>query len=80
MATMPSADFCPITLDVTAQRAAWVAVGAGGDSSTFALGLRPAPLATTAPLGFDGNSSPFELALSSTPIGTQTARETDLPG
>ena len=80
LATMPSADFCPITPDVTARRAARVTLGSGGTSSAFALALSPAPVATTAPVGFDGNSSPFEMALSSTPIGTQTASETDLPG
>ena len=79
LAAMLSADFCPITPDVTARRAVRVAVGSGGHSSTFALGLRPAPMATTAPLGLDGNSGPFGPGLSSTPIGTQTARGTDLP-
>jgi len=77
---MPSADFCLITPGVTAKRAARVAVGSGGDSNPFGLALRPAPMATTAPLEFDGDSSPFKLALSSTPIGTRTASETDLPG
>ncbi len=48
-ATMPSADFCPITRDVAAVRAARVAVGSGGVSSPFGLALSPAPLATTAP-------------------------------
>jgi hypothetical protein len=80
LATMPSADFCPVTPDVAARRAARVTVGSGGDSSAFALALSPAPLATTAPLGFDGISSPFGLGLSATPIGTRTARGTDLPG
>jgi hypothetical protein len=50
LATMPSADFCPITPGVAARRAARVAVGSGGTSSAFALALRPAPLATSAPL------------------------------
>jgi hypothetical protein len=80
LATMPSADFCPITPDVTARRAARVAVGSGGDASTFALGLRPAPMATTATLGFDGDSGPFEPALSSTPVAAQAASGADLPG
>jgi hypothetical protein len=78
--SMASADFCPITPSVTAERAAWVSVGSGGDSSAFALALSPAPLATTATLGFDGDSSPFGLALSSTPLAAQTASGTDLPG
>jgi len=77
---MASADFCPITPDVAARRAARVAVGSGGDASTFALGLKPAPMATTAPVGFDGASGPFGPALSSTPIAARTAGETDLPG
>ena len=68
LATMPSADFCPITPGVTARRAARVTVGSGGDSSAFAPALSPAPVATTAPVGFDGDSSPFELGLSSTPV------------
>lgn len=80
LATMPSADFCPVTPDVAARRAARIAVGSGGDSSAFALALRPASLATTAPVGFDGVSSPFGLGLSSTPVGARAARETDLPG
>jgi len=80
LATMPSADFCPITPDVAAGRAARVALGSGGDSRAFALALRPAPMATTAPLGFDGDSGPFGPALSSTPIGSQAAGGTDLPG
>ena len=80
LATMPSADFCPITPDVAAQRAARVTVGSGGDSGAFAPGLSPAPMAITAPVGFDGDSGPFGPALSSTPVAAQTARETDLPG
>jgi hypothetical protein len=80
LATMPSADFCLITPDVTARRAVRVAVGSGGTSSAFALALRPAPMATSAPLGFDGGSGPFGPGLSSTPVETQTASETDLPG
>jgi len=80
LATMPSADFSPITPDVAAKRAARVTVGSGGHSSAFAPALSPAPLATTAPLGFDGVSSPFGLGLSATPIGTQAARGRDLPG
>lgn len=77
---MASADFCPITPDVAARRAARVAVGSGGESRAFALALSPAPVATTAPLGVDGDSGPFGLGLSSTPIGTQAASGTDLPG
>ena len=80
LATMPSADFCPVTPSVAARRAARVTVGSGGNSSTFALALSPTPMATTAPLGFDGDSSPFGLGLSSTPVGTRTACGTDLPG
>jgi len=80
LATMPSADFCPITPGVAAQRADRVTLGSGGHSSVFTLDLNPAPLATTAPVGFDGDSRPFGLGLSSTPIGTRTACETDLPG
>ena len=79
LATMPSADFCPITPGVTARRAARVTVGSGGNSSAFAKALRPTPVATAAPLEFDGDSSPFGLALSSTPLGTRTASKTDLP-
>jgi hypothetical protein len=78
-ATMPSADFCPITSGVAASRAVRVTVGSGGDSSAFALALSPAPLATTATVGFDGDSSPFGLALNSTPLAARTASETDLP-
>ena len=59
LATMPSADFCPVTPSVAARRAARVTVGSGGDSSAFALGLSPTPMVTTAPLGFDGDSSAF---------------------
>ena len=51
-ATMPSADFCPITPSVTAGRAARVTVGSGGVPNAFALDLSPAPMATKAPLGF----------------------------
>jgi len=80
LATMPSADFCPITPGVAAKRAVRVTVGSGGDSSAFALALSSAPLATTAPVGFDGDSDPFGPALSSTPLGTRTACGTDLPG
>jgi hypothetical protein len=80
LVTMPSADFCLITPDVTAKRATRVTVGSGDYSSTFALALRPAPLAIAAPLGFNGSSSTFGTALSLTPIGTRIARETDLPG
>ena len=80
LATMPSADFCPVTPSVAARRAARVTVGSGGDSSAFTLDRSPAPVATTAPVGFDGVSSPFGLGLSSTPIGARTASGTDLPG
>jgi hypothetical protein len=80
LATRPSADFCLITPGVTAGRAARVTVGSGGDSSSFALGLRPAPMATAATLGFDGDSSPFGLARSSTPVAARAACEADLPG
>ena len=66
LTTMLSSDFCPITPGVTTRRAVSVTVGSGGCSSAFALALRLAPVATTAPLGFDGASSPFGLALSST--------------
>ena len=79
-ATMPSADFCPITPCIAARRAARVTVGSGGASSTFALALRPAPVVSEATLGFDGDSSPFGLALSSTPVAAQAASEADLPG
>ena len=58
-ATMPSADFCPVTPEVAARRAARVAVGSGGVSSPFGLARSPAPLATTAPVGFDGRSKSF---------------------
>jgi len=79
-ATMPSADFCPVTPNVAVRRAARVAVGSGGVSSPFGLARSPAPLATTAPVGFDGLSSPFGLGLSSTPRAARTACGTDLPG
>ena len=39
LATMPSADFCPITPSVTAGPAARVTVASGGDSSPFGLAL-----------------------------------------
>jgi hypothetical protein len=80
LATMPSADLCPITPDVAARRAAWVTVGSGGNSGAFATTLSPAPMATIASLGSDRDSSAFRLALSSTPIETRTACGTDLPG
>jgi hypothetical protein len=79
-ATMPSADFCPVTPNVAVRRAARVTVGSGGVSSPFGLARSPAPLATTAPVGFDGLSSPFGLGLSSTPIAVRAACGTDLPG
>ena len=65
LATMPSADFCPITPGVTARRAARVTLGSGGNSRAFALALSPAPMTTKAPLGFDGDSSFFGPALTS---------------
>ena len=37
LATMPSADFCPITPDVTARRAARVTLGSGGNPSAFGI-------------------------------------------
>ena len=77
---MPAADFWPLTPDVAAWRAARVAVGAGGKSTSFRVALSPAPLATTRPLGFGGDSNSFELGLNPTPIGLRTARWTDLPG
>ena len=72
LATMPSADVCPSTLDVAAERAARVPVGSRGNSGAFAPGLNPAPMATKAPLGFDGNPGPFGPARSSTPVAAQT--------
>ncbi len=54
LATMPSADFCPITPGVTARRAGWIALGSGGDSTAFTTALNPAPMAIEATLGFDG--------------------------
>lgn len=59
LATMPSADFCPITPDVTAKRAGRVTLGSGGDSTAFAVALNPVPMATKATLGFDGYFQPF---------------------
>ena len=52
LATVPSADFCPIKFSVTAEHAAPVTLGSGGTSTAFALALYPAPLATTARLRF----------------------------
>ena len=43
LATMPSADFCPVTPSVAARRVARVTVGSGGDSSAFALALSRLP-------------------------------------
>jgi len=40
---MPSADFCPVTFSVTAERAARVTLGCGGTSTAFALVLNPPP-------------------------------------
>ena len=73
LATTPSADFYSITPGVATVRAARVMVGSGGNPSTFALALNPAPVTTTATLGFDGDSIPFRMGLSSTPIAPQTA-------
>ena len=70
----PAADFCPLTPDVAAWRAARVAVGAGGNSTSFRVALSPAPLATTRPLGFGGGSNAFDLGRSPPPIGLRTAR------
>ena len=47
------------TPDVTARRADWITVGSGGDSTTFTMGLNPAPMAIEATLGFDGWFQPF---------------------
>ena len=52
-ATMPSADFCPVTPNVAVQRAARVAVGSGGDSRPFGLGLSSTPRAVRAACGTD---------------------------
>jgi hypothetical protein len=73
LATMPSADFCPITPGVTARRADWVTLGSGGDSTAFTMALNPAPLATEATLGFDGYPVPFGTVLSSTSMVAQSA-------
>ena len=43
LATVPSADFCPITPDVAALRAVRVAVGSVCGSGGFVPGLSPAP-------------------------------------
>ena len=43
--TMASADCCPITPRITPERAAGTAVGSGGLSSPFGVGLSPAPVA-----------------------------------
>jgi len=79
LATMPSADFCPITPCVAAKRAGWITVGFGGHSAAFEVVLNPAPMATSVTLRFDGASSPFGMALSSTSLVTQLASWTDLP-
>ena len=60
LTTMPSADFCPITPGVAARRAGWIALGSGSSSTTFAVALIPAPVATKATLGFDGYFQPFQ--------------------
>jgi len=44
---MASADFCPITSRIAPGRAARAAVGSGGLSRSFNLGLSPAPVAAT---------------------------------
>ena len=44
--TMASADLCPITFRIAPGRAAGAAVGSGGLSRPFGLGLSPAPMAT----------------------------------
>jgi hypothetical protein len=44
LATIPSADFCPITPDVAARRAVRATVGSGGSSTAFAVALNPAPI------------------------------------
>jgi hypothetical protein len=43
-ATTPSADFCPITPEVSARRAVRVTVGFDGDSSPFELALSSTPI------------------------------------
>ena len=53
LATMPSADFCPVTPSVAARRAARVTVGSGGDSSPFGLGLSSTPVGTRTARGTD---------------------------
>jgi hypothetical protein len=40
LASMPSADFCPITSSVAAKRAVWATVGSGGSSTAFAVALQ----------------------------------------
>jgi len=44
---MASADFWPITIRVAAHRASTVALGFGGGSSPFRLGLSPTSMAAT---------------------------------
>ncbi len=66
MPTMPSADFCSITPGVAPRRAAG-AVGSGGQSRSFGLGLSPAPMAGAA-LGSGGRSRSFGLGLSPAPM------------
>jgi len=41
---MASADFCPIASGIAPRRAAKIAVGSGGCSRSFGLGLSPAPV------------------------------------
>src|SRR5690606_2098740 len=79
LATMPSADFWPITSGVAATRADRVTLGSGGHSAAFTVVLKPAPMATSVTSGFYGYSNPFEMALSSTSMVTQPASWADLP-
>jgi hypothetical protein len=67
MPTMPSADFCSITPRVAPCRAAG-ALGSGGQSRPFGLGLSPAPMAVGAALGSGGRSRSFDLGLSPAPM------------
>ena len=79
LATTPSADFCPVTPDVAARRAARGTVGSGGDSIPFEMALSPAPMASTETVGFGGDPTPFGMALSPTPLASQAACQADLP-
>jgi len=51
LATMTSADFCPTTLNVSARRAAWIAVGFCGLPTSFGMALNQTPIAIRLPLG-----------------------------